>query len=168
MTGQRGAMFILIGFAGLLLVIAVFSGWQGASRLSDRSDDSAAVEDAARTFVEAFGTFDYRAPERHRERLLLLSTGSVLAVTANSAVDPVAVGQRRVTSTHVVSSSVSALSVDGAAVSVTAEQIRRGTDPESGEAIEEYVLQRVNCRLVSEDNRWLVAEFRLLSEEPLK
>ncbi len=61
---------------------------------------------------------------------------------------------------------VTALSEDGATASVTAEQLRRGTDPASGRLTEERVLQRVACRLEKEGGRWLVAEFRLLSEEP--
>ncbi|MPZ50268.1 MAG: hypothetical protein GEU75_13390 [Dehalococcoidia bacterium] len=167
MTGQRGAMFILAGFAGLLLVIALFSGFQGVNRLSGRGDDSVAVEAVARQFAEAYGTYDYREPERFRERLLELTTGVVRATAANPEPDPVAIGQRRVTTSRVVSASVSALSVDAAAVSVTVEQVRRSIDPESAEPVEEHVRQRVNCRLVREGDRWLVAEFRLMFEEPV-
>ena len=51
------------GLAGLLLVISLFSGWQGASRLRGHGEDMSAVEDAAREFVEAYGTFDFREPD---------------------------------------------------------------------------------------------------------
>jgi hypothetical protein len=39
-------------------------------------------------------------------------------------------------------------------------------DSETGRLIEERVVQRLACRLVRQGNAWLVAEFRLLSEEP--
>jgi len=161
-------VFILVGLAGLLVVIAVFSGWQGATRLTNRGDDSADAEVAARAFVEAYGSFDYREPEAYRSRLLRLTTGVVQAAVRDNETDPVALGQRRISRTAVVSSSVSAVSERAAAVSVTAEQVRQGTDPESGEPIEEYVLQRINCRLVRQGGQWLVAEFRLQSEEPIQ
>ena len=166
MIGGRGAMLALAGLAGLLLVLAVVSGWQGTTRLTDRSDETAAVEDAARSFVEAYGTFDFRDPASYRQRLLTLTTGSVREAVAASQVDPVALGQQRTMTARVVSVEVSALSEDGATASVTAEQLRRGTDAASGGLTKERVEQRVACRLEKEGGRWLVAEFRLLSEEP--
>ena len=167
MTGQRGAMFVVAGFAGLLLIMAVFSGWQGASRLTNREDETKAVEEAARGFVEAYGTFDFRDLESYRQRLLSLTSGSVRDAVAGSQVDPVAAGQKRTTMTNVTSVSVTAISNDAAAASVTAVQLRRSVDLASGTLIEERVVQRVACRLVREGDRWLVSEFRLLSEEPV-
>ncbi len=166
MIGGRGAMVALVGLAGLLLVMAVVSGWQGTSRLTGRGGDTKAVEEAARAFVEAYGTFDFRDPDSYRQRLLALTTGPVREAVHASQVDPVALGQQRTMSTRVVAVQVSALSDDEATTSVTAEQLRRGVDPASGRLLEERVLQRVACRLVLEGGRWLVAEFRLLSEEP--
>ena len=166
MIGGRGAMVALAGLAGLLLVLAVVSGWQGTTRLTDRSDEAAEVEEAARSFVEAYGTFDFRDPDAYRERLLTLTAGTVREAVAASQVDPVALGQQRTMTTWVVSVEVTALSEEGATVSVTAEQLRRGTDAASGGLTEERVEQRVACRLEKEGGRWLVAEFRLLSEEP--
>ena len=168
MIGGRGAMLALAGLAGLLLVLAVVSGWQGTTRLTDRSDETAAVEDAARSFVEAYGTFDFRDPDSYRQHLLALTTGSVREAVAASQVDPVALGQQRTMTTSVVSVEVTALSEEGATVSVTAEQLRRGTDAASGGLTKERVEQRVACRLEKEGGRWLVAEFRLLSEEPVE
>ena len=162
----RGAMFLIAGFAALLLIIAVFSGWQGTRRLTSQGDDSAAVQEAARGFVQAFGTFDFREPEVYRQRLLALSTGVVREATLASGVDPVAVGQKRTTTTRILSVSVTALSGDAASASVTAEQLRKSVDSETGRLIEERVVQRVACRLVRQANSWLVTEFRLLSEEP--
>jgi hypothetical protein len=167
MSGRSGAMFVIVGFAALLLIVAIFSGWQGANRLSSTSDEAQDVEEAARAFVEAFGTFDFREPEVYRQRLLGLTTGAVREATLASAVDPVAVGQRRTTTTRVVSVSVTALSEDAASASVTAEQARRSVDAETGKLLEEQVRQRVACRLERRDNAWLVAEFRLVSEEPV-
>ncbi len=166
MIGGRGAMVALVGLAGLLLVMAVVSGWQGTARLTDRGGDSKAVEEAARAFVEAYGTFDFRDPGGYRDRLLALTTGFVREAVQASEVDSVALGQQRTMTARVVAVEVSALSEDEATVSVTAEQLRRGVDPASGRLLEERVLQRVACRLVLEGGRWLVAEFRLLSEEP--
>lgn len=167
MTGQRGAMFVVAGFAGLLLIMAVFSGWQGASRLTNRGDDTKAVEVAARVFVQAYGTFDFREPEPYRQRLLSLTTGAVRDATAASQVDPVAVGQKRTITTRVVTVSVSAMSENEATTSVSTEQLRKSIDSESGRLVEDRVLQRVACRVVREGDRWLVSEFRLLSEEPV-
>jgi Mce-associated membrane protein len=166
--GGRGAMLALAGLAGLLLVLAVMSGWQGTTRLTDRSDETAAVEEAARSFVEAYGTFDFRDPDSYRERLLALTTGSVREAVAASEVDPVALGQQRTMSTRVVAVEVTALSEDGATASITAEQRRRGSDPTTRRLTEERVEQRVACRLVREGDHWLVTEFRLLSEEPIE
>ena len=77
MIGGRGAMVALAGLAGLLLVMAVVSGWQGTSRLTGKVDDTGTVEEAARAFVEAYGTFDFREPDSYRQGLLALTTGSV-------------------------------------------------------------------------------------------
>lgn len=166
MTGQRGAMFVVAGFAGLLLIMAVFSGWQGASRLTTRGDETNAVEESAHAFVQAYGTFDFRDLESYRQRLLNLTSGSVRDAVAASQVDPVAAGQKRTTTTNVTSVSVTAIANDAAAASVTAVQLRRSVDLD-GNLIEERVLQRVACRLIREGDRWLVSEFRLLSEEPV-
>lgn len=166
MIGERGAMVALAGLAGLLLVLAIISGWQGTTRLTSRGDDTKAVEEAARAFVEAYGTFDFRDPESYRQQLIILTTDPVRDAVASSQVDPVALGQQRTITTRVVAVQVSALSNDEATVSVTAEQLRRSVDPSSGRLLEERVLQQVACRLALEDGRWLVAEFRLLSEEP--
>lgn len=99
MIGGRGAMVALAGLAGLLLVLAVVSGWQGTTRLTGRGDDTRAVEEAARSFVEAHGTFDFRDPDSYRERLLVLTTGTVRAAVAASEVDPAALGQQRTMTT---------------------------------------------------------------------
>ena len=70
MIGNRGAMVALVGMAGLLLVMAVVSGWRGTHRLTSRGDDAQAVEEVATSFVEAYGTFDFRDPESYQQRLL--------------------------------------------------------------------------------------------------
>jgi hypothetical protein len=160
-------MLVIAGFASLLLIIAIFSGWQGTARLTSRGDDTKAVEAAARAFVEAYGTFDFREPAAYRRRLLAVTGGAVREATLASGVDPVAVGQRRTMTTRVVSVSVNALSEDAASASVTSEQVRRGVDAETGQLIEERVRQRIACRLAREGDRWLIVEFRLVSEELL-
>ena len=47
MTSARGVMVVVGGLAGLLLVISLFSGWQGASRLRGQGEAMSAIEDAA-------------------------------------------------------------------------------------------------------------------------
>ena len=159
-------MVALVGLAGLLLVMAIVSGWQGASRLTGRGDDTRAVEDAATAFVEAYGTFDFRDPESYQQRLLALTTGTVHEAVLAADVDPAALGQQRTMTARVVSVDVTALSDTEATVSVTSEQLRRAVDPQSGRLTDERVLQTADCRLVKEAGSWRVAEFHLRSEEP--
>jgi hypothetical protein len=165
MTGGRGAMFVLGGLSGLLVVMAVISGWQGTTRLTGQRDDTAAVENACRSFVEAYGTFDFRDAGAYRNRLMSLTTGDLKAAIASSQIDSLALGQLRTITTEVVEVHASALSEENAAASATAEQLRRGVDPASGQVVDEAVIQHVACRVVLTGESWLVAEFRLQSEE---
>jgi len=168
MRGGRGVMVILGGLAAALLVIAIASGWQGANRLRGQGEGMGDVEEAARLFVEAYGTFDFREPAAYRERLLSLSTGDVHAAVATSQVDPTALGQQQTMTTGTVSIQVTAYSDTEATVSATTEQIRRAVDAGTGQLREQRLRQHVTCRLVQVEGRWLVAEFRLRSEEPLQ
>lgn len=168
MTGGRGVMVILGGLAATLLVIAIVSGWQGANRLRGQGEGMSEVEEAARLFVEAYGTFDFREPNAYRERLLNLSTGDVHAAVAASQVDPSALGQQQTMTTGTVSIQVTAYSDTEATVSATTEQTRRAVDAITGQLREQRLRQHVTCRLLRIDGRWLVAEFRLRSEEPLQ
>ena len=168
MTGGRGVMLILGGLAATLLVIAIVSGWQGANRLRGQGEGMAAVEDAARLFVEAYGTFDFREPDAYRKRLLSLSTGDVHAAVAGSQVDPTALGQQQTMTTSTVSIQVTAYSDSEATVAATTEQTRRAVDATTGQLREQRLRQHVTCRLIRIQGRWLVAEFRLRSEEPLE
>jgi hypothetical protein len=163
--GGRGAMVAVAGLAGLLLVMALVSGWQGTTRLTSRGDDTAAVEEAARGFVEAYGTFDFRDQESYRQRLLPLTTGPLREAVASSQVDPVAVSQQRTIATRVVAVQVTSLSQDQATASLTAAQVSRSVDATTGQLVEDTIVQQVACRLVQEGGIWLVAEFRLLSQE---
>ena len=142
-------MVVVSGPAGLLLVISLFSGWQGASRLRGQGEDMSAVEDAAREFVGAYGTFDFREPDAYRTRLLGLSTGAVYEAVNTSQVDPTSVGQQQTIATDSVVVSVTALSDDAATASATAEQTRRAIDPATGQLREQRVRQHVACRLSS-------------------
>ncbi len=168
MIGGRGAMFALGGLAALLLVLAAVSGWQGTNRLAGRSDDSAAVEKACGLFVEAYGTFDFRDANSYRERLRTLTTGALRAAVTSSQIDSAAIGGLQTVSTRIVRAQATALSDEAATVSVTAEQSRRSVVVGSGQLIDEEVQQRVACRLALEAGSWLVAEFRLESEQPLR
>lgn len=166
MIGGRGAMVALVGMASLLLVLAIVSGWRGASRLTSRSDDTQSVEQAATAFVEAYGTFDFRDPESYQERLLGLTTGPVRSAVLESDVDPAALDQQRTMTASVISVEVTALSDDEATATVTSEQTRRVVDPASGALTDERVVQIADCLLVNEAGRWLVSEFHFRSEEP--
>ena len=168
MTGGRGVMLILGGLAATLLVIAIASGWQGANRLRGQGEGMSEVEEAARLFVEAYGTFDFREPAAYRGRLLSLSTGDVHAAIAASQVDPSALGQQQTMTTGTVSIQVTAYSDTEATVSATTEQTRRAIDSATGQLREQRLRQHVTCQLLRIDGRWLVAEFRLRSEEPLQ
>ena len=163
MTSARGVMVVVGGLAGLLLVISLFSGWQGASRLRGQGEDMSAVEEAAREFVESYGTFDFREPAAYRNRLMELSTGAVYEAVSTSQVDPASVGQQQTIATDSVSVDVTALSDAAATASATVEQTRRAIDPATGRLIEQRVQQHVACRLVLVNGRWLVSEFRLTS-----
>ena len=165
MTGGRGAMFVLGGLSGLLIVLAVLSGWQGTARLTRQRDDTAAVQDACRSFVEAYGTFDFRDPGSYRNRLMSLTAGALKAAVASSQIDSLALGQLRTIATDVVTVEVTALSDDDATASATAQQQRRSIDSASGQVVDEAVIQHVACRVVLAGGSWLVAEFRLHSEE---
>lgn len=168
MTGGRGVMLILGGLAATLLAIAMVSGWQGANRLQGQGEGMGEVEEAARLFVEAYGTFDFREPTAYRDRLLALSTGDVHAAVAASQVDPTALGQQQTMTTGTVSVQVTAYSDTEATVAATTEQTRRAVDATTGQLREQRLRQHVTCRLVRVEGRWLVAEFRLRSEEPLQ
>jgi hypothetical protein len=167
MQAGRVGLAMVVGFGALLLAFAALSGWQGATRLAGRGSQAHAVEAVTREFVEAYGTFDFHEPAAYEQRLVPLTSGNVRAALAGAGVDPVAVGQQRQLTTTVLSVRVTTLAKDEATTEATAEQLRRGVDPASGQPTEERVQQEVACRLVHQGSRWLVADFRLLGEEPL-
>ncbi|MPZ99106.1 MAG: hypothetical protein GEU80_07155 [Dehalococcoidia bacterium] len=168
MIGGRGAGYALLGLAGLLLAIAIASGWNGASRLVSREDDTDAVAAAASAFVSAYGTFDFRDQVTYTTRLATLTTGTLREAIGAAALDPAATPQQRSITTAVETVSVTALSKQEATVVVTALQERRWVDPTLRQSLHEQVRQRVICRLVVADGRWLVAELRLQSEQPAR
>jgi len=162
----RGPAYALLGLAGLLLAIAVSSGWSGATRLADREDDRGAAEAAAAAFVTAYGTFDFRDPDGYTTRLVELTAGELRTAIAGAAVDPAAVTQQRASAVRIESVSVTALSDVAATASVRATHERSRLDPASGGLIEEHVTQHVSLRLIREGERWLVAELLVLGEQP--
>jgi len=165
-SGGRVTGYALLGVAGLLFVVAAFSGWRGAQGIAGREDDTRSVEAAARKFVLAYGTFDYREPNTYAARLSGLATGALREVLSEAAIAPDARTMQRRISTHIEAISVTALSETQATTAVTAVQERRWSDPVIGTALSEAVRQRVTCRLVREDGRWLVVELRMQSEAP--
>lgn len=168
MIPARGAGYALFGFAGLLLAGAVASGWHGVSHLVGREGETIAVRSVAATFVAAGGTYDFADAGSYAHRLEPLATGELRDALAPAVLDPTVRTQRRSVATEVESVSVTALSNEAAVAIVTAVQARRWFDAAFGRETEQHVRQRTSCRLVREDGRWLVAEIRLLSEEPAR
>ena len=168
MIGGRAAGYALLGCGGLLLVLAVLSVWSGAQRIGSREHDTRAVASAATAFVTAYGTFDHSDPDAYTAHLVALTAGALRDALARAAVSPDAARLQRVIATEVESVSVTALSAAAATASVTAVQERRWSDPALGTAQQQVIRQRVTCRLVQEDGRWLVVELRVQSEEPVR
>ncbi|GMU39436.1 MAG: hypothetical protein AMXMBFR23_03020 [Chloroflexota bacterium] len=167
--GGRGAGYALLALAGVLFSVAVVSGWSAAAGFQGRAAETHAVERAASDFIVAHGTFDHRDPRGYTDRLVSLTAGPLRAAITAAAVDPAAGPAERVLTTRIESVSVSALAGDEATAFVTAVQERRWVDaavvsPER-QRLQETVRQRITCRLVREDGRWLVAELRLESVE---
>ncbi len=167
MSVGRGPAYALLGLAGLLIAIAVSSGWSGAARLAGRGNDTSAVEAAAVAFVTAYGTFDFRDAGGYTARLTELTTGELRDAMLRAAVDPNAVAQQRTSAAHVESVSITALSDAVATATVRSRHERTWRDASSGRAVQKHVVQHVSCRLVREGERWLVVELLLISEEPL-
>lgn len=167
MIPARGAGYALFGFAGLLLAVAVVSGWRGISRMAGHDDETAAVGAAAAAFVVDAGTYDWRDLAGYPIRLQPLTTGGLRHALTSAVIDPAARTQQRSVVSAVDSVSVTSLSDAVATATVTATQLRSWQDPRSGRQAER-VRQRTSCRLVLEDGRWLVAEIHLLSEEPVR
>ncbi|MPY81144.1 MAG: hypothetical protein GEV04_22495 [Actinophytocola sp.] len=165
MMPGRGPAYALLGLAGLLLAIAVSSGWSGATRLADREDDRGAVGAAAAAFVTAYGSFDFRNPDGYTARLVELTAGELRTAITEAAVDPAAVAQQRASTTRIESVSVTALSDVAATATVRATHERSWRDAASGALVQEHVMQHVSLRLVREGERWLVAELLVLGEE---
>jgi len=164
----RGAGYALFALAGLLLAVAVASGWHGASRLMGREDETTAVRTVASAFVAAAGTYDFADAGSYTHRIEPLAVGGLRDALAPVVLDATVRTQRRSVATEVESASVTSLSDEAAVAIVTAVQSRRWFDAASGGETEQHVRQHTNCRLVHEDERWLVAEIRLLSEEPAR
>ncbi|MEX1024430.1 MAG: hypothetical protein WD226_05070 [Planctomycetota bacterium] len=68
---------MLIALAGVLVAFAVAGVCGGVSQLTSRDGEARAAESAARSFVLALGTFDYRAPHEYAASLAPLTTGSL-------------------------------------------------------------------------------------------
>ena len=168
MNTGRGAAYALLGLSGLLFAIALGSGWSGASRLAARSDESAAVAEAASAFVVAYGSFDFRDPGGYIPRLAALTAGELHDAVTRAVVDPQAIAGQRAATATVDAASVTALSDVAGTVSVRSTHRRSWLEPSSGALIHEQLVQTVSLRLVREGGRWLVAELAVTSQEPLE
>jgi len=168
MIPARGSAYALFGLAALLTTVAIVSGWRGVSRMVGREHDTAAAAAAAARFIVAVGTYDERDLASYAGRLRSMTTDALRDALADAVLDAAAVDGRRSASTTVESVSVTAGSRGVATVVVTASQLRSWSDARSGPQVE-WVRQRTSCRVVrDDDDRWRVAEVRLLSEEPVR
>jgi len=149
---------VLIALAAVLVAFAVAGVCGGVSQLTSRDGDAQAAESAARAFVLALGTFDYRAPHEYTASLAPLTTGPLRDALAGASVDPAASSAQRTMTARVESASVTSLAGERATVAVTAKQARRWVDPSLAYPLHESVTQLVLCQLVREDDRWLVTE----------
>jgi len=156
MTASRTPGLVLIALAAVLVAFAVAGVCGGVSQLTSRDGEAQAAESAARAFVLALGTFDYRAPHQYSTSLAPLTTGPLRDALAGASVDPGASSAQRTMTARVESASVTSLTGDRATVAVTATQVRRWVDPSLAYPLHESVTQFVLCQLVREDGRWLV------------
>lgn len=156
MTASRTPGLVLIALAALLVAFAAAGICGGVSQLTSRDGEAQAAESAARAFVLALGTFDYRAPHEYAANLAPLTTGPLRSAIGGASVDPGASSAQRTMTARVESASVTSLAGDRATVAVTATQTRRWVDPSLGDPLHESVTQLVLCQLVREDGRWLV------------
>ena len=162
----RGAAYALLGLAALLMVLAISSGWSGASRLASRGDEPADdPAGAATAFVRAYGNFDYRGAERYMADLAELTTGALRDALRGAAVDGAALAEQRTSTALVESAVLDAQSDRASVVTVRSRQERSWLDSANGRRAREAVVQLVSCRLVREGGRWLVAELVLIGEE---
>jgi len=164
-SGGRGAAYQLLGFVGLLLALAIVSGWSGATRLADRGEESEAVAASASQFVIAYGNFDYRTADAYLLGLASLTTGALREAVLLGEIDPEAIAQQRTTTALIDSVSVTALSERGASATVRSTHRRSWVDPASRQVVGEHVTQHVSVGLVREGERWLVAELFVFGEE---
>ncbi len=171
MRGSRTAV-ALIGMAGLVAMMSIASVVQRVSTWAPSQADSEAPFWVARSFVEAYGTFDYRAPDFYRERLLPLTAGPLKESLEISTTDPVAIGQQQVRETRVMEAHQTATVRGKVTVAVRAEQVLRRPATPSSQALETRMVQQLICDLVQvavgddkRDESWRVVNFRLLSEQ---
>lgn len=164
MNARRGPMFAVFGLGALLLLIALVSAWTGAHRLTQRDDQASEAKAAAVAFVQAYGTFDAQSAASYTPRLASLTSGDLHQALIAARVDPTASAQQASMSVETTNASVTSLSREAATVSVLATQRRAQLEPVSGTRSEEVVEQQVACRLVRLGGRWLVVEFRLVSQ----
>ncbi len=156
MTASRTPGLVLVALAAVLVAFAGAGVCGGVSQLTSRDGQAQAAESAARAFVLALGTFDYRAPHEYAANLAPLTAGPLRSAIAGASVDLGASSAQRTMTARVESASVTSLAEDRATVAVTATQVRRWIDPSLAYPLHESVTQLVLCQLVREDGRWVV------------
>lgn len=161
-----GRLAVVAGGLALVLLAAMAgSGCEAVDRLAARSDAAAAVERTAAAFVVQAGSVDPASADRYAAALLPLATGPLQHALLTAVADPRAGARERRATVRVERTVLTALSAEAASVTVVAVQSRRWSDARAGRQ-QEAVRQWIACRLEAVDGRWLVAELRVLAEEP--
>ncbi len=167
MIPPRHVGLVLGVLAAVLLAVMAAAGCQAAARVAARTDATAAVERAASAFVVRAGAVDPAGAAGYAAALTPWTTGPLRQALQGAMEDRSVRTLRRETVTRVETAVVTALGRDEAVVAVAAVQARRWLDARAGMQ-HERVRQRIVCRLERIAGRWLVAELRVLAEEPVE
>jgi hypothetical protein len=126
------------------------------------------AEAAAKTFVEAWETFDYRDQEGRFNRVLPLLTAERRSQYTAFHENAYARLAELTGTTSVTASRVTDVSGDNVTVAVTTSRFRHFIAHLPGpELIEQSSVEHAECHLIFEDGRWLVAKWQIESERVL-
>jgi hypothetical protein len=141
-----------------------------ATQPTSNSVDTEEIEAAARTFVEAWETFDYRDQEARLNRVLPLLTADKRSQYTAFHENGYARLDELTGTTSVTASKVTDVSENDVSVAVTTKRFRHFIahlpGPES-ELIEQSSIEQMECYLVLEDGQWLVERWQIVSERLL-
>jgi len=141
-----------------------------ATQPTSKGVDTKEVEAAARTFVEAWETFDYRDQEGRFNRVLPLLTADKRSQYTAFHENGYARLDELTGTTSVTASQATDVSENDVSVAVTTKRFRHFIahlpGPKS-ELIEQSSVEQVECHLIFEDGQWLVEKWQIVSERLL-